>query len=335
LRARRLIESGVALALGSLAAAQNPAGVATAQIPAGVAAGQGPIAAVDSCVRRLDSQVDVGYDRIAARCPELARRLEESPLSAWLPSGWKEAGNDLSAGGLKELRALAAREAGVHATTRPADIRYLKGILAEFARTEAGQRGWWERFKAWLHRVLESRGPSSEGSWLVRSVAQVGVSESIIELVSYGALALVVVLAGAIIANELRHAGLFAAMTRKLQGRRALPEARRVGLRWEQVELAPLRERPRMLLGAIAARLSELGRLPPSGAMTTRELARAARLAEPDDRSRLSELALMAERACFSDCEMHVSAMERPLARGRELLDRLNASPHVAASARS
>ena len=40
---------------------------------------------VDSCVRVLDPQLDIGYDRIAARCPVLARELEHGAWSSWLP----------------------------------------------------------------------------------------------------------------------------------------------------------------------------------------------------------------------------------------------------------
>ncbi|MEJ5755965.1 hypothetical protein, partial [Salmonella enterica] len=68
-----------------------------------IVAAPAPLPDVDSCVRVLDPQLDIGYDRIAARCPDLARELEHGAWSSWLPRGWKESGNDLSAGGLKEF----------------------------------------------------------------------------------------------------------------------------------------------------------------------------------------------------------------------------------------
>jgi hypothetical protein len=66
--------------------------------------------AIEACTQRLDPQVDIGYDRISARCPDLARTLERSELEQWLPAGWKEARNNLSAGSLRELRAVVERE---------------------------------------------------------------------------------------------------------------------------------------------------------------------------------------------------------------------------------
>src|ERR1700734_3178306 len=89
---------------------------------------------LDSCLKRLDPQSDIGYDRIAARCPELTKQLEQSPWSAWLPRGWKEPGNDLSAGGLRQLRDVIARETatappngGSSAAPVP-DVRMLKTV---------------------------------------------------------------------------------------------------------------------------------------------------------------------------------------------------------------
>src|SRR5688572_3370644 len=79
---------------------------------------QDGLAAIDTCIAQLDAALDVGYERIAARCPRLGRSLEQSGWAQWLPRGWKEARNDLSAGSLAELRTLVARELDASAGTR-------------------------------------------------------------------------------------------------------------------------------------------------------------------------------------------------------------------------
>src|SRR5438552_2587354 len=66
----------------------------------GAAIAQGPSTAaqvpdLDTCLSRLDPELDIGYDRIAARCPELAKQLDHGAWAPWLPRGWKEPGNDL------------------------------------------------------------------------------------------------------------------------------------------------------------------------------------------------------------------------------------------------
>src|SRR4051812_2967161 len=74
--------------------------------------------AIEDCTPRLDTQVDVGFDRIAQRCPGLAQALEQSGVEQWLPQGWKETRNNLSAGSLKELRSLVDLELATRATAR-------------------------------------------------------------------------------------------------------------------------------------------------------------------------------------------------------------------------
>src|SRR5262245_32693396 len=74
---RRLLCAVVFLLIAPLQAAE-PDSLATAR------------KAIDECTPRLDAQADVGYDRVAVRCPGLAAALEKSGVEQWLPQGWKE-----------------------------------------------------------------------------------------------------------------------------------------------------------------------------------------------------------------------------------------------------
>ena len=66
--------------------------VATAALPATAHAAPDALAAIDACTDQLN-----GYDRIASRCPELLKTLEASAWSAWLPPGWRDQYDDMSA----------------------------------------------------------------------------------------------------------------------------------------------------------------------------------------------------------------------------------------------
>ena len=93
---------------------------------------------------RLNPDIDIGYDRVAARCPALVRRVSESGVSAWLPRDWQRPGNDLSAGGLRELRQLLARElttAGGGGRESCAGVERVHDVLASLARSD-GERSW-------------------------------------------------------------------------------------------------------------------------------------------------------------------------------------------------
>lgn len=282
------------------------------------------LAAIDACIPRLDVELDVGYERIAARCPDLTRALEDSGWAAWLPRGWKEARNDLSAGSLAELRTLVARELSVESGARAPRVERLGEILADLGAGGREGSGQWARFRKWLRSLFEQRPQEPDESWLGRLVERIGLSEAVSELITYTALALVVVLAGLIVVNELRAAGLLGSVRKRTRDGSALREpAARVRATWRDVEGARLADKPRILLDLVAGRLMDLGRLPPAGALTVRELTRAARLGDETDRRRLAELALAAERARYSNHDISPAIIEAAVDKGRELLVRL------------
>ncbi len=278
---------------------------------------------IDTCLSRLDPELDIGYDRIAARCPELVRQLDQGPWAPWLPRGWKEPGNDLSAGSLKEFRELVSREEAVSAPVRAPDVSGLKTVLNDLVGKPA--EGWWSRFKAWLRSILERHEQAAQDSWFDRMVSHVGLSQSLRQVVAYTALGSVVLLAVVIVFNELRAAGLMrrgrGAGRRQGGMQRPLPDQA-----WNDIERSPLLEKPRLLLNLVVRRLGERGFLPPAGALTVRELTRVARLPDPDDRARLCKLAIAAERVRYSAEELEPSVLEESVVRGRELLGRLDAS---------
>jgi Domain of unknown function (DUF4129) len=283
-----------------------------------------PLPDLGTCLHKLDPQVDIGYERIAARCPELMRELEKGPWAAWLPRGWKEPGNDLSAGSLTELRELIGREAAAQTGTRAPQVGRLKGILGGMDVSSSGS-GWWARFKAWLRSILESPEQPTPESWFSRMVSRVGSSQSVIELSVYSALAAVVGLAGFIVVNEMRAAGLLGRRVASLRVARGKANVRPSQGGWAEIESAPLTERPRLLLETILKRLSEQGYLPPPAALTVRELTEAVRLPDRNDRARLADLAAVTERVRYSEHEIARAGLEEPVARGRELLERLDA----------
>ena len=286
---------------------------------------QDPLRAIDSCLARLDAETDVGYGRIAARCPGLARTLEESGWSAWLPKGWKEPNNDLSAGSLEELRVLLARELATRAAeSRTPDVANLRRILVDLGPAGGERSGLWARFKEWLRAIFESGQRPRDDHWLDRMIDRMGLSQVAIEMITYAALALIVLLAVLIVVNELRAAGFLPASRRRAQPGDALGEPRerrRVTLR--DIELAELHEKPRLMLELVTARLTDLHLLPPSGSLTVRELARSAQLRDADDRARLEELARVAERERFSAQGASPGSIEAAIEQGRILLARL------------
>jgi hypothetical protein len=287
--------------------------------------------AIDGCLPRLNPDVDVGYDRVVARCPVLVRRLEESGFSAWLPHDWRRPGNDLSAGGLRELRSLLSRELAGNADDEPVrvpSVEHVRAVLVSLAGGDDERSGWWARTKAWLRDVFARREPATGEGWLARMVGESGLSQTVIELISYVALGLVVVLAVVIAVNELCVSGVFGGLRRRFAVPDDAPVASgRAAVTWDDVQRAPPPQRPGLLLELLIATLAESCRLRPARGLTVRELTRAARLPDEEDRERLVELARTSERVRFSKAEVSGGEIAAAVESGRVLLQKIASGP--------
>jgi len=289
------------------------------------------LATIDDCVARLDSELDVGYARIAARCPDLTAALRDSPFAAWLPADWQRPDNQLSSTGLSELRAQLARESGPALPVRAAPrIERVAAALAAVKPSEGAAASRWQRFRDWLRRVLSARPQANEG-WLSRWLAGVRLSTSTTQLLTWSSLAVVVALAAGIVLNELRIAGVLRG--RDARRRRRAVEAPRPGAAaaLEEIDGVPAEQQPGLLLELVAARLAALDRLPPARALTARELGQQARLPEESGRALLVELAAVCERVRFSGERVGAASLAAALRGGRLLLASLDAEPLPAA----
>lgn len=294
--------------------------------------------AIDDCRPRLDTQADVGYDRVSARCPNLASALERSGVEQWLPQGWKEIRNNLSVGSLNELRSLLDRELGAHASERKPRVEKLNDVLAGLGNQHSVTNGTWLRFKRWLRELMERHDREDRDDWFDRMVRRTGLSDAIGEVITYISLGAMVLLALLVVLNELRAAGLLGRREPdEVDARDADLSATRPIPTMSDIERAPLIERPRLLLELVAARLTAIRRLPPASAMTVRELSRAVNLEGPQDRERLVSLASTAERARYAEDGVPPEALESAYRSGRELVDSVEKlrEPEVPAGATS
>lgn len=295
------------------------------------------LAALETCAGQLDPELDLGYERIAARCPDLAATLEHSPWAAWLPAGWKEPRNQLSAAGLRALHDALVREgpavsAGATAAAGPAlHPEQVRAVLERVMRPQRAEQGWWARFKRWLREILTAPPQDESSHWWRRLLGDVSTDRAMLRVVAGLAIALLVGLAIAVVMNELRVAGLL----RRQPGSRRAPGAGRAargGPSLSDLEGADPRTQPALLLELIAARLASLDRLPPPRAFTVRELTRRALLADEAARVRLAELAAVSERVRYAAGAVAAPVLETALRGGRELLSDLEAPPAVEAA---
>jgi hypothetical protein len=287
------------------------------------------LAALETCAGRLDPELDLGYERVAARCPDLTAALEHSPWAAWLPAGWKEPGNQLSAAGLRALHDTLVREdpamraSLAAAGTRALNPERVRAVLERIMRTQRAEEGWWARFRRWLREILTAP-PQDDSHWWRRLLGDLSTDRAMLRVVAGLAIALLLILALAVVMNELRVAGLLRRRVRSARlpgaGRAARGASGVAGL-----DGAEPGAQPALLLELIAGRLAALDRLPPARALTVRELTRRAQLADEAARARLAELASVSERVRYAAGAVAAPVLEAAVRGGRELLATLEA----------
>jgi len=283
--------------------------------------------ALDTCAGKLDPQLDVGYARIAVRCPQLSEHLARADIEPWLPQGWRDAGNDLSAGGLRELHTLLARELAAAPAGLAPSAHALRGVLAELGAGAQQRGGVWSRVRNWLRTLAARRADPQEPGYLARLVGRIGLPQTVMRALGYAALAGVVALAAWIIAHELRVSGLSARRRARSEAPGIVPALLRgagAGTDWGDIERASLSERLPLLLAAILERIGAAQSLGALRSLTTRELLATVRWPRPEGGARLAELAFTAERARYAGTPLAQAELVRAVEDGRELLEQLS-----------
>lgn len=283
----------------------------------------GALAALETCAGKLDPALDLGYERITARCPDLAGALEHSEWAAWLPPDWKEPDNQLSAAGLRALHDVLLRESAGSPGTGRLHPERVHEVLKRFTGPERQQEGWWGRFKRWLRELLTPQ-PRNDSSWWRRLLGDASIDQDALRLVAGLVIALLVVIALAVVLNELRVAGLLRRSAGSLV-RPGIGAATRGGLSLSDVEAAEPGAQPALLLELITARLAAQDRLPPARAFTVRELTERVRLPDGAGRGQLADLAGVSEQVRYAGVEVPAPVLSAALRAGRELLAALEA----------
>lgn len=249
-------------------------------------------------------------DPLAAACPEASRALDADPWSELLtvPS------DELSTRSVVELSALAEYYRHPPPGTR-LDPGLLDAVLA--ALPEAGGEeppSLWERLRRWLLSMLEE-----EDDVLPAWLEGLALPDGAVEWVWYSAVIVIVLLALAILVNEIR-----------LYSRRPFPGTAPLSATPDDVDLVAgqqpggdgAREQLEALFGIMVGRLQAIGALPGRPSLTHREVA-GARGLSPDLQGAVATLSQAAERVVYGAWSPRPEEAAPVLDAGRRLLEDL------------
>lgn len=283
-----------------------------------------PAAAADtiaSCIRQADD-ADVGIDALEAACPGLTHALDESGYGALLNETERQY---LTRSSLEDLQQVARRYSRPPgAGDAASDVTKLAPILRDLDRQVQEDRPltWLERLQRWLEGLLD-RGQHNRDSWLSRWLREVDVPQRVANILVYSAIALILVVALAIVVNEVRARRLGG---RRSRGRRESPYAptARNDPTFADVEAAPLHERPGLLLRVLVHSLLATGRLHADKSLTHNELGRRARFDAGEQRASFDRVAVLSERLLYGNGSVAADEIDAVMQAGRSLNEQLN-----------
>jgi hypothetical protein len=283
--------------------------------------GRSALAVIDDCSQSA-SEETYGLTDLERECPGLTRALEVSGYLALLSDDVREVLHVYDLADLLQVDSwYAARQA------RDVDVETLTPVLASLREQEPERPlTWFERFKRWLGTLLE-RQSNDPDNWLSRWLDEVDVSAALVRTVLMGLIALIVVLAIAIVFNELRVAGL-------LRGRRGRRDAAvdatvagpAAGAATDLEMLSADRKAP-LLLRMLVTTLVQSGRLRTERSLTYRELCIRATFDDNEQREVFRRVAALAERTVYGGGAVPAEEVEPVVAEARALDVRLRGSP--------
>jgi hypothetical protein len=298
--------------------ATTASGVASDASASGVVSDASAIETLRTCGGKLLPLVR-GLDGLAAECPDLKSALAALGYFKTLPAGWE---SGLNTAQLQDLAALASRYRGEPPSTAP-DVGAVRRILDALAKERTtAPKSWWEVLRDWVKSLFASH-EDSDHSWIERLMNKLSGAAGVLNVLTYGLVALVIGVALTYAVIEMRSWGIFArtARSRKIAKGARVADAEPAE---EELAHAPIFDQPALLLVLLVRRLKRVGRLSAERHLTHRELARAAVLDDAAQRNRLGHLTEVAEHLLYGASPPSGEIVHRAVEEGRELLRQLD-----------
>ena len=281
-----------------------------------------PLDVIDSCIDSATEEA-TGLTKLEEDCPGLTSALEQSGYLALLSTASRD---QLDVYDLQDL--LQVDDWYGDAAGDDLDVAKLGPVL-ESLRGQQPERPqtWFERFKRWLRSLLERRSSGEQDDWLSRWLSEVDIPDAIAKAILYGAIMLIVGLALAVVANELRVAGILR-KRRGLQDESAATGAV-LGASDQPGDLSslPLDRQASLLLRMLVATLVKSGRLKTERSLTHRELCMRAAFDNAQQRESFRRVAALAERTVYGTGEVPAADVQPIVAAAQALDAELRGAP--------
>jgi hypothetical protein len=260
---------------------------------------------LDRCLGTLNAGAEPGppYRRLILEevCPGLTQAVAALPAAGSLS---QPLDLQTTPDQLRDLRALLGSFRSPPASVERFDLAALPELLARTLEVEPQPPvSWWQRFKDWLAQKLRGSG-ESDFRWLTQFLKSLDPPEWLADLILRASVAVILLLALAVVVNELRTANLSSWLQRPSRMHRAgrVPAAAGAAkLAWKNVTNLPPAQQPAALLRLVLQELIERGLLPDDQSLTNREMLARLGAAARAHAAAFAELAAAADAVLFGN----------------------------------
>ena len=255
---------------------------------------------LDACIESVEADV-IGMAALEEQCPGLEQALIDLGLDPFI-ADWQW--DTIGVYGLMTLRSVEQRYSEPPADRAAVPVDNLQSILDELKQPAQAEQPltWFQRLTRWLRELL-GKQDSAADSWLSRWFQEHTLSETARNILFYGPMILVVLLAIAVIVNEVRVARKGRRKRERTQASSAEGTSFAALARSLDLDAAARSERPSILLQMLVATLVKTGRLQAERSLTHRELTARARFEDPSQRESFRRVAQLAERIVYGGDE--------------------------------
>lgn len=279
------------------------------------------VAAARSIVTRC-SEADsdaIGLTELQEACPGLEHALV---VLGYAPFMAEQQADTLTVHGLVDLLELTRRYREPPRAEAAPDVAKLAPILESLQLQQRAQapQGWLARFEQWLRDLFEQRASQQPGdSWFERWWSEHTWPERWVNIMTYGLIGLVLLLAITVIVNEIRAGWIKDGPRRRAKTADGAAAAAMPRYTLADLDSVAPASRPALMLQVLVNTLVEAGRLRADRSLTHRELSLRATFDSVRQREDFRRVAGLGERLLYSAVPASPEEIDTALATGRTL----------------
>jgi len=280
--------------------------------------------AIQNCTKLLVAEDLDNPGAVNSFCPQLRDKLHNSFLGAVTFDGRFA---DLTYRELLDIQKLLAARLEPVPTRISFSYTNLDQILSDtlVVGANAKKLSWWDKFLAWLEEKLRTQD-STDLKWLEDILKALTFSEETRKFILYGSFAIIILLALAIVGNELKAGGIFRCRTRAKRSVDAsvstsTSNMSKALLTPESVQKLPQQMQPQALLNLCINHLIRSEKLPDDRSRTNREFLRLFGNTNNQNLAQsFRDLVERAERSLYGGEQLSSEALSECFERSRRLL---------------